>query len=155
VRRQPRPLGALPAAICLVAAIGAAVAVFAQWRDGGVRLGWRPISEQAIATIRDCPDPLFNEMRDGGFLMWALANRRVFVDGRMEAYPLQVLRASRQADVYGDYETTFKQYGIKCAVVTARTLLYDKLSRDSSMTLISSDAGRAVFVRSGSDDGRQ
>ena len=51
-------------------------------------------------------------MLDGGYLIWSLPGHRVFVDGRMEAYPPEVLRASRQADLFGDYEAIFRDYGI-------------------------------------------
>jgi hypothetical protein len=150
-RRQiRRPLGAVGWALCLVVAAGSALMVLDRWRDPGARLGWKPVSDNAILAISECPDPLFNEMRDGGYLIWTLANRRVFIDGRMEAYPPQLFRASRQADVFGDYEAVFRDYGINCAVVTTGTPLYSKLTADRSMTRSFADAERAVFVRGAS-----
>jgi hypothetical protein len=65
----------------------------------------------------------------------------------MEAYPPEVLRASRQADLFGDYEAVFRDYGINCAIVTTGTPLYTKLTADQSMTRTFADANRAVFVR--------
>lgn len=148
-RRKHRPLGALAWALCLLVAAGSAVMVLDRWRDPGARLGWKPVSDNAVVAINQCPDPLFNEMRDGGYLIWTLANRRVFVDGRMEAYPPEVLRASRRADVFGDYAAAFRDYGINCAIVTTGTPLYSKLAGDQSMTRTFVDNGRAVFVRTG------
>ena len=146
-RKRARPLGAFGWALCLMVAAGSALMVLDRWRNPGDRLGWKPVSDKAIVAINDCPDPLFNEMRDGGYLIWTLASRRVFVDGRMEAYPPQVLRASRQADVFGDYEAVFRDYGINCAIVTTGTSLYSKLAADQSMTRTFADGERAVFVR--------
>jgi hypothetical protein len=123
--------------------------VFDRWRDPGARLGWEPVSKEALGALRECPDRLFNEMRDGGYLIWALASRRVFVDGRMEAYPPDVLRASRRADLFGDYQAAFRDYGINCAIVTTGTSLYSTLAEDRSMTRTFADAERAVFVRTG------
>jgi hypothetical protein len=145
--RHPRPLGALAWALCLMVAAGSALMVLDRWRDPGARLGWKPVSDQAILAINGCPDPLFNEMRDGGYLIWTLADRRVFVDGRMEAYPPDVLRASRQADVFGDYAAAFRHYGINCAIVTTGERLYSRLEEDPSLTRTFVDDGRAVFVR--------
>ena len=146
-RRRHRPLGATAWALCLIVVTGSAVAVFGRWQAPGSRLGWEPVSKAALGSLEKCPDRLFNEMRDGGYLIWALASRRVFVDGRMEAYPPEVLRASRQADLFGDYEATFREYGINCAIVTTGAPLYSRLTGDSAMTRTFVDAERAVFVR--------
>lgn len=148
--RRPRPLGAPALVLCVLVAAGSALLVFGRWRQAGDALGWQPVSEQALASLRQCPHPLFNEMRDGGFLIWALAERKVFVDGRMEAYPIDVMRASRRADVYGEYKSTFDQWGINCALVTRGSPLHANLTRDREMTLAYSDSARSVFVRSGS-----
>jgi hypothetical protein len=145
--RRARPLGALAWGLCLMVAAGSAVMVFQRWSDPGARLGWEPVSKEALGALRECPDRLFNEMLDGGYLIWSLPSHRVFVDGRMEAYPPEVLRASRQADLFGDYEAVFRDYGINCAIVTTGTPLYAKLAADRSMTRTFADGKRAVFVR--------
>jgi hypothetical protein len=145
--RRPRPLAAPAWAVCFIVAAISAVMVVQRWSDPGARLGWEPVSKEALGALRECPDRLFNEMLDGGYLIWSLPSHRVFVDGRMEAYPPEVLRASRQADLFGDYEAIFRDYGINCAIVTTGTPLYSKLAGDQSMTRTFEDAGRAVFVR--------
>lgn len=142
-----RPFGMAATGMCLLAATVGSVAVFLQWRDEGRRLGWQPMSAAAIEAVRRCPDPIFNRLEDGGFLMWTLPDRRVFVDSRMEAYPPEVLRASRQADLYGDYRAIFQTFGINCAVVTTGDPLYSRLERDPSLTKIFTDVTRSVFVR--------
>jgi hypothetical protein len=146
-RARVRPLGAVALGMWLTAATVGGVMVLLEWRNGGTRLGWHPMSSAAIAAISQCPDPIFNHLEDGGFLMWTLPDRRVFVDSRMEAYPSEVLRASRQADIFGDYEITFREYGINCALVTTGEALYSKLAGDAAMTRVFMDAERAVFVR--------
>ena len=145
--RRLRPLGAAAAAMAVIVVAMGGVAVALRWRDAGANIGWQPMSSAAVDAVRRCPDPLFNHLMDGGYLMWKLPHRRVFVDSRMEAYPLDVLRASRQADVYGDYEAAFRDYGVQCALVATASPLYTQLSRDSSMTATYSDSTRAVFVK--------
>ena len=152
-RREFRPLRAPGWALCLLVAAGSALLVGDRWREPGLRLGWEPVSKEALAALRHCPDPLFNEMRDGGYLIWALGERRVFVDGRMEAYPAEVLRASREADLFGEYEDTFRSYGINCAIVATGDPLYARLERDSSLTKTFTDPGRSVFVKTAPDPG--
>lgn len=146
-RARVRPLGAVAIGMCLIAAAVGTAAVVLQWQNAGARLGWQPMSSAALDAISRCPDPIFNQLSDGGFLMWRLPHRRVFVDSRMEAYPPKVLRASRQADLFGEYESPFREYGINCAVVTTGEPLYSKLARDPAMTKTFVDAERAVFVR--------
>jgi hypothetical protein len=145
---RARPLGAVAVALCLAVAAGGAAVVAGRWRAAGAELGWQPVSNGALEALRQCPDPLFNEMRDGGFLIWALADRRVFVDGRMEAYPLDLLQASRRADLFGEYEPAFDRYRIRCALVTSGSRLHERLAADRRMTETYSDAARSVFIRS-------
>ena len=98
VRRSAAPrtihAGAFAVALAVASLVGATV-VSVRWRDAGASLGWQPMSAATVKAISLCPDPLFNEMQDGGPLMWNLPGRRVFVDSRMEAYPVDLLRSSR------------------------------------------------------------
>jgi hypothetical protein len=138
-----------PAAFVLVASavLTAGAIVATSWFGGRALQSWQPISHDAIEAIRTCPDPTFNRLEDGGYLMWTLPARKVFVDSRMEAYPLDVLRESRAADLYGEYHATFRKHGINCALVEAGSSLYRRLTADPSMALTFSDRERAVFVR--------
>jgi hypothetical protein len=147
-RRAPAPVGAVGVAMILAALVAGAAAVLAQWRGGGARLGWRPMSAATIEAIRRCPDPLFNEMKDGGFLMWALPDRRVFIDSRMEAYPPELLRRSREVDLGGDHSGVFRDYRIGCAITTSHSRLQRRLARDPAMAFVHSDTQHTVFARS-------
>jgi hypothetical protein len=144
LRQAPWPAYALVALV----AIGSALFVVARWRGDGARLGWRPVSADALAAVRACDGRLFNELEDGGFVMWALPDRRVFVDSRMEAYPADLLRRVRRAQLDGDYRDLFRRYGVSCAMVTTGSTLYDALlTDDTDMRMVFRDAGRAVFAR--------
>jgi hypothetical protein len=147
-RRAPARVGAVGVAMLLVALVAGAAAVLARWAGGGARLGWRPMSAATIEAIRRCPDPIFNEMRDGGFLMWALPDRRVFIDSRMEAYPPELLRRSRDVDLGGDHADLFREYRIGCAITTSDSSLQRRLEHDPSMTYVHSDTQHTVFARS-------
>ena len=146
-RRTTKPAGAGAWVVAVLALLVGGVAVTAGWRGNGATLGWHPMSPATVDAVRRCPDGLFNPMVDGGFLMWTLPERRVFVDSRMEAYPLELLRASRQADLRGEYAELFRAHDVNCAVVAAGSPMYDRLAADAEMTLTHSDAGHAVFVR--------
>jgi hypothetical protein len=85
----------------------------------------------------------YNGFDEGGYLMW-FARRQVFVDGRVEAYPLRFLLDARDADATGNYRQLFARYGVKCAVVRTRQL-YDALRRDPDRRLAVLRDGWAVF----------
>ena len=126
-------------------AAGAGLFVQTQWRDGGTSLGWQPLSPDAIAAVRDCPGPLFNTMFDGGPLMWFVPERRVFVDSRMEAYPAALLRRVQAAELRGDYAELFDDYGVRCVIVPADSLLDEQLRTDPAMEPVASDSRHQVY----------
>jgi hypothetical protein len=156
---QPPPHRIRPAAagayvLIATTVVIALLGVIYQWRDAGVRVGWRPISPGILEAVARCRGPLYNQFVDGGYLMWALPERRVFVDSRVNAYPLQFLLRSRAADLDGDYEQLFRDYGITCALVPRDSALYGRLMNDRSMAPTFSDRTRTVFAKVDNTAGR-
>jgi hypothetical protein len=133
----------------VVAMLIVALGVRARWDEHGEHLGWQPLSASLIEAVRKCPDRLFNHLEDGGPLLWALPSRHVFIDSRMNAYPLTLLMRSRDADLLGEYADLFRDYGIRCAVVATDSPLARRLELDDAMRRTYSDRQRTVFARSG------
>jgi hypothetical protein len=77
----------------IVAVLGAAgvVAVARLWAEPFPRLNWRPVPEGALAAVRACPGPLYNHYDQGGYLVWLVPERKVFIDNRQDPYPLSLL----------------------------------------------------------------
>lgn len=146
-RRKLRPVGPFAYVMVALAVVIAVLGVRARWQNGGERLGWQPLSASLIEAVRNCPDRLFNRLEDGGYLMWALPSRPVFVDSRMNAYPLDLLKQSRDADLRGEYVTVFREHGIRCAVVATESPLAHRLERDRTMVRTYADDQRLVFER--------
>jgi hypothetical protein len=143
------PLGRGAVGLLSIAAMVAIATVAYRWREGGTHLGWRPISASAANAIRSCPGPIFNTYAAGGPLLWFVPEQRVFIDGRVEAYPVALLERSRQADLYGDYQQLFREYRIRCAVVPTDSPMAAALALDSSMETSFSDSQWTVFVVNG------
>jgi hypothetical protein len=116
------------------------------WQDGGARLGWRPVSPMAARAVQSCPSPMFNTYYSGGTLLWFAPQQRVFIDGRIEVYPVSLLERSRRADLYGEYEQLFDDYRIRCAVVPTDSPMATALRMDRSAAPAYADAQWAVFV---------
>lgn len=148
-RRRP---AAWPAyAMIAVAISGAILAVNSRWQNGGVQLGWRPLSSGVLEALRDCGDPIFNPLEAGGPLTWSLPERRIFVDSRMDAYPVDLLARSRRADLFGDYQGLFREFKFNCALVKTTSLMRDRLLTDSSMRLLYTELEYSVFVSTHSE----
>lgn len=121
---QPVAGRAAPSAayvIATLAALVAATVVSNRWRDGGAPMGWKPMSADVVAAVRECPGPLYNGFDDGGTLIWFVPEQRVFIDGRTDAYPMDFLRSAVARERAGDYRSLFAQYRIRCAVVQRRS----------------------------------
>ena len=146
-RHARRPVGPFAYVMVALAIVVAVLGVRARWQGGGERLGWRPLSASLIDAVRKCPDRLFNRLEDGGYLMWVLPSRPVFVDSRMNAYPLDLLKQSRDADLRGEYVQVFREYGIRCAVVATDSPLAHRLEHDHAMARTYADGQRIVFER--------
>jgi hypothetical protein len=129
-------------AAVVVAAIGG---VWFRWRDGGAAIGWRPFTPEALRAIRECPPPMYNGFNDGGLLIWFAPAQPVFVDGRSDAYPLELLVRASRAELRGDYKELFAEYRFNCAVVGAKSVMARALGSDPSMRRQFSDERWAVF----------
>jgi hypothetical protein len=147
-RPQPRIAGGPAVAMVGIAAIVATTFVMYRWRDHGVHLGWQPVSPLAADAMRRCPGPIFNTYAEGGALIWFVPEQPVFVDGRVEAYPLPLLERSRRADLDGEYQALFDDYGLRCAVVPTGSPMDNALRRDASMREWFADPQWSLFVAS-------
>jgi hypothetical protein len=119
-RRQPRPPSpdkprlnlAILAGLSLFAIVFAALVL----ASSPATLGWRPISDGALAATRACEGPLYNQYGEGGTLIWFVPEKPVFVDGRQDPFPLPFLLDA--VEVEGGrrpYRPLFDRFGIRCA----------------------------------------
>lgn len=145
--RQAKRAGTPAYTMLAVAVVLGGVFVASRWRDGGARIGWRPIAPSAIAAIRACPGPLFNEFDDGGILIWFVPDRPVFVDGRVEAYPAEFLRRAARVSTTADYRGVFDEYGIRCAALNVRSRMVPALRADPAMRSTYADDRWIVLER--------
>jgi hypothetical protein len=132
--------------VAAVAGITAGAVAYS-WRDRGAHLGWTPLSGPAVAAVRNCPGRLFNDFAGGGALTWFIPERSVFVDSRgIEAYPMDLLRRTRNADLSGDYRQLFDDYGVRCAIVDISSPVARRLRVDPMFHEQYSDQRWAVYA---------
>jgi hypothetical protein len=123
--------------LALVAGLSVAALAFVGWsyHAGRPSLGWHPIDERALAALRACDGPLYNQYDEGGYLIWFVPEKPVFVDNRQDPYPLPHLLA--QLDVQWErapYRPLFDRWGIRCAFLPAMSSTAAALQRDGWLT---------------------
>ncbi len=93
---------------------------------------------------------MFNSYNWGGYLMFALPEMPVFVDGRTDLYGDTFLTQYLQATTGADgWRETLEQYGIQSAVIETGSGLARRLREEPGWTEVYSDSMASVFERTG------
>jgi hypothetical protein len=80
------------------------------------RLRWAPVPQPALTALQECPDNLYNRFDEGGKLLWFAQGRKVFLDGRQDPFPPElVLEHLRMENDGADYRPAFTRHDIRCA----------------------------------------
>jgi hypothetical protein len=96
------------------------------------------------------PGPMFNSYNWGGYLMFALPDAPVFVDGRTDLYGDAFLTQYLNTAVGGDgWRDTFAQYGIRVAVIEKDSGLARRLREEPGWKEAYSDDLASIFEKTG------
>jgi hypothetical protein len=97
--------------------------------------------------------PMFNSYNWGGYLMYALPDEKVFVDGRTDLYGDDFLTNDYLKTARGEpgWQETFDRYGINLVVVEGGSGLARVLRDHPGWSLDYGDDMAVVFTRSASD----
>jgi hypothetical protein len=132
--RAPRAPSSDHPGVNLTLLAGAGLAALAivplTWKSAAERLGWRPIGEGALAALRACPGPLYNQYDDGGTLIWFAPEKPVFIDGRQDPYPPSFLQQDLAIERGAPYRRVFERYRIGCAFLPSSSALASRLRAD-------------------------
>jgi hypothetical protein len=128
MHKHERPV--LNLCVLAVAVIASVTTVGNAWAAQNPRLQWQPLPAQAIAAIRGCPERLYNNYDDGGYLIWFVPERKVFLDSRQDPYPASLIQNHIQAELSGNYQALFSRYQIECALTKTGTPLANRLLSD-------------------------
>jgi hypothetical protein len=111
-----------------VIGVSGALIVGWAWSRPYSGLNWAPVSPAAAAVIGGCPGQVFNEYNEGGYLIWFVPERQVFIDGRQDPYSLSFLRrAQALAHDAVVRAAVFRDYGIRCAALSPESRLVAQL----------------------------
>ena len=108
-------------------------------------LHWAPLPEASLAALRGCRGNLYNRYDEGGYLIWFAPDHKVFLDGRQDPYPVDLVKEQVRVETTGDFEHVFQRYDIHCAYVPADSLVSVRLLRAGWIPLFR-DARGAVLA---------
>jgi hypothetical protein len=118
---------ALVLAGCAAAAI---MVVHQAWRSPWPQLQWKPVPSEMIAALSACEGRLYNRYDEGGYLLWFMKGRKIFMDGRQDPFSEQLVLEHLRVERTGDYRGLFEQYDISCALTPRGSPVDVSLKRD-------------------------
>jgi hypothetical protein len=139
--QRPRLNGAI-AVVAAVLVTGGVAYAYATPAD---HLRWAPLPEASLTALRACHGNLYNRYDEGGYLIWFAPDHKVFLDGRQDPYPVDLVKRQVRAESSGDFAPLFRQYDIRCAYVPADSLIGARLAEAGWKTLFR-DARWAVLA---------
>ncbi len=90
-------------------------------------LRWSPLPTASFAALNACRGNLYNRFDEGGYLIWFVPGRPVFVDSRYFPYPDDLIKEQVRVESTGDAESVFHRYDIHCAYLPSSSLVANRL----------------------------
>jgi hypothetical protein len=91
--------------------------------------------------------PMYNSYNWGGYLVWALPEEPVFVDGRTDVYDEFLPQYVQVMFVRPGWQEVLDRYGVRLALIERDSLLATMLATQPEWRSVYSDNQAAVFVR--------
>ena len=133
------------AALAAMVLAGVAFVTYA-WSRPLSRLAWSPVSTALYDALQTCPGPLYNRYDEGGYLVWFVRNRPVFIDSRQDPFPESLVLEQLHVEATGDYGPTFERYHIACALAVEGSPLGGRL-RAAGWEAHEAGSGWTVYTR--------
>jgi hypothetical protein len=119
--------------------------------DGALVATSTPV--QAVAWIRQHPLPagarLFHDMGFGSYLIWALPQTKVYLDPRIELYPLAEWMRYKQITAACGYNTKLQELGVTHLLLdrAGQARFVAALERDAAWQTLYSDDTSVLYAR--------
>ena len=108
-----------------------------------------PVKAVEFIKARNLQGPMLNDYGDGGYLIWAMPEHPVFIDGRGDVFEWTgVLEEFGQwATLQADPNKLLDKYGIQFCLITPESPMAHVLPLMPNWKLAYADKGSVVFVR--------
>ena len=120
---------AMRAAVLTLSLVLAVFLIHRHWTGNPGPPDWNPVSREAALAIGRCDAPIYNHYNDGGFLIWFVPERKVFLDSRQDPYPIELIQAQLRTERTGESRELFERYAIGCAVLRPDSTAVTALQR--------------------------
>jgi hypothetical protein len=127
-RRRTSPV--VYGVVLIVCAVAEGLFIASAWRTPLPRLGWNPVGQQMKAAIAACDGNLYNRYDEGGYIIWFLRDRKVFIDSRQDPFPEDLVLEQLRVEETGDYVALFRRHAIACALTPEGSRLAARLRND-------------------------
>lgn len=146
-RRQAR-INAILLGLIVFGALANMIAVLAPASVETAQRAFLPIDVAEFIEAEHPAGPMFNSYNWGGYLMFALPDYPVYVDGRTDLYKDEFLTRYLQTAVGGaDWREVLDEDGINMVVVESRSGLALNLREEPGWTLVYEDEKAVIFTR--------
>lgn len=148
VSRGIARINAVLLALILLGAVGKIAYTLEPSRVETAQREFLPVRVTEYLSETTPPGMLFNNYDWGGYLMWALPEMPVYVDGRTDLYGNDFLM--EYISVYtanADWRPVFEQHDIRTVVIGAGVPLADELAGAAGWSLAYEDDQAVVYVR--------
>jgi hypothetical protein len=111
-----------------------------------------PVKAVEFVKAHHLSGPMLNDYTYGGYLIWAMPEHPVFVDGRAEIFEWAgVLQEyASWATLQGDPNTVLNKYGIQFCLLTSQSPMVHVLPLTQNWKAVYSDSNSVIFVRTAS-----
>ena len=128
-----------------------AVALSPQIIDKGQQ---QAVPVRAVEWLRNAsprpPGPMYNSYNWGGYLLWALPQEPVFVDGRTDLYDDEFLREYfKVMFIRPGWRQVLDRYGVRLVLTERDSFLAAMLATQPDWRLVYSDDLAAIYTREG------
>jgi hypothetical protein len=106
-----------------------AVVVIA-WMRPLERLNWTPVPTNVARQVSSCRGNLYNLYDNGGYLVWFVPEKPVFMDSRQDPFPVELVSAQISAERTGEYKELFSKYDVRCVAVPPASRVATSLHKD-------------------------
>ncbi len=109
-----------------------------------------PVKAVEFIRANRLPGPMLNDYNFGGYLIWALPEHPVFIDGRADLYEWSGLLGEfgSWATLHSDPNLLLQKYQVGFCLLTSHSPMVRVLPRLPGWKLVYSDHNSVIFVRS-------
>ena len=150
--RRMREIEAAPSVHLLGLCAGAviAVALLGGLLPRGPMSGGPGFPDETLSTLRGAPGDarVFAQYRWGGYLLWHLPDRPVFIDGRLDVYPRDVYEQYLDvAHLRPGWRAALDQHDVRYVLVRPDLPAATLPDLDPAWTVVSRDPGSVLLAR--------